>query len=99
LGHDALKLGIVEPEETSSASQGLDKQFFRGNGYASNNRGIVENDVFYSVRAKLAEMKADREDRIWSLWISGIVIITVLKSVTTKRLLKIENTLCVLQLQ
>jgi hypothetical protein len=36
---------------------------------------------------------------IWSVWFSETVIVTVLRSVTRKRLLKRKKTLCLLQLQ
>jgi hypothetical protein len=42
----------MEPEETSIAKQQLGKQVSPANRYESNNRGIVGNDVSYSVHAK-----------------------------------------------
>jgi hypothetical protein len=43
----------MEPEETSVSTQRFGKKGFGGNGDAHNNRGIVENDTFYVVRAEM----------------------------------------------
>jgi hypothetical protein len=57
----------VEPEETSISRQRFGISL--GNGYASNNRGVVGNDFFCSVRAKWQEKKGASE--LGLSWQSG----------------------------